>query len=244
MHNTRAPPARPSVNSFLFSPSAPSFFRFPPPILVGLLSQLNLIILHSFTFTTVLFNYPCGIMFKKWALSHFQYSSLFDYDFMFLFNDPGTIFLGFVYWGSKLPGNGWISSFLILFSCYCSLDSASMLSSFSFQWWVPLFDSPLLFFFFFTSVSYFIVFFGSCGWTVVSEFQHFGNIDTCDLWIWTLLVQFLEWCCFYKSFEFLIHFRFSTEEVSAQNQVKASVQRRIRQSIAEEVSISLGIWIS
>ncbi|KAG7022358.1 hypothetical protein SDJN02_16089, partial [Cucurbita argyrosperma subsp. argyrosperma] len=27
---------------------------------------------------------------------------------------------------------------------------------------------------------------------------------------------------------------FSTEEVSAQNQVKASVQRRIRQSIAEE----------
>ena len=30
-------------------------------------------------------------------------------------------------------------------------------------------------------------------------------------------------------------FRFSSEEVSAQNQVKASVQRRIRQSIADEV---------
>lgn len=29
--------------------------------------------------------------------------------------------------------------------------------------------------------------------------------------------------------------RFSSEEVSAQNQVKASVQRKIRQSIAEEV---------
>ncbi|KAG7023988.1 TMA20 [Cucurbita argyrosperma subsp. argyrosperma] len=28
--------------------------------------------------------------------------------------------------------------------------------------------------------------------------------------------------------------KFSTEDVSAQNQVKASVQRRIRQSIAEE----------
>lgn len=32
-------------------------------------------------------------------------------------------------------------------------------------------------------------------------------------------------------------YRFSSEEVSAQNQVKASVQRRIRQSIAEEVLI-------
>lgn len=36
----------------------------------------------------------------------------------------------------------------------------------------------------------------------------------------------------------LFHFRFSTEDVSAQNQVKASVQRKIRQSIAEEVSTS------
>ncbi|XP_022931690.1 uncharacterized protein LOC111437848 [Cucurbita moschata] len=32
VHNTHAPAARPSVNSFLFSPSARSFFRFPPPI--------------------------------------------------------------------------------------------------------------------------------------------------------------------------------------------------------------------
>lgn len=31
--------------------------------------------------------------------------------------------------------------------------------------------------------------------------------------------------------------RFSAEEVSAQNQVKASVQRKIRQSIADEVWI-------
>lgn len=34
---------------------------------------------------------------------------------------------------------------------------------------------------------------------------------------------------------FFLSFRFSSEEVSAQNQVKASVQRRIRQSIADEV---------
>lgn len=33
----------------------------------------------------------------------------------------------------------------------------------------------------------------------------------------------------------LIFVRFSSEEVSAQNQVKASVQRKIRQSIADEV---------
>ena len=32
--------------------------------------------------------------------------------------------------------------------------------------------------------------------------------------------------------------RFSQEEISSQNQVKASVQRKIRQSIAEEVSLS------
>lgn len=41
-------------------------------------------------------------------------------------------------------------------------------------------------------------------------------------------------------FSFLF-FRFSSEEVSAQNQVKASVQRKIRQSIADEV-MSLFGW--
>lgn len=38
--------------------------------------------------------------------------------------------------------------------------------------------------------------------------------------------------------------RFSSEEVSAQNQVKASVQRKIRQSIAEEVWFRMGWWLS
>lgn len=37
-------------------------------------------------------------------------------------------------------------------------------------------------------------------------------------------------------FLFIYVCRFSSEDVSAQNQVKASVQRKIRQSIAEEVS--------
>ena len=36
----------------------------------------------------------------------------------------------------------------------------------------------------------------------------------------------------------LLSSRFSSEEVSAQNQVKASVQRKIRQSIAEEVTVT------
>lgn len=37
--------------------------------------------------------------------------------------------------------------------------------------------------------------------------------------------------------------RFSSEEVSAQNQVKASVQRKIRQSIAEEVQLPVDFFI-
>ena len=45
-------------------------------------------------------------------------------------------------------------------------------------------------------------------------------------------------------FFLLSYCRFSTEDVSAQNQVKASVQRRIRQSIAEEVSTGLTVRIS
>jgi hypothetical protein len=38
------------------------------------------------------------------------------------------------------------------------------------------------------------------------------------------------------SLSLFIH-RFSSEDISGQNQVKASVQRRIRQSIAEEVHV-------
>lgn len=37
--------------------------------------------------------------------------------------------------------------------------------------------------------------------------------------------------------------RFSSEDVSAQNQVKASVQRKIRQSIAEEVQLPVDSYI-
>lgn len=40
----------------------------------------------------------------------------------------------------------------------------------------------------------------------------------------------------------LISTRFSSEEVSAQNQVKASVQRKIRQSIAEEVQLPVDFF--
>lgn len=41
--------------------------------------------------------------------------------------------------------------------------------------------------------------------------------------------------CKYSDLVLCVNVRFSSEEVSAQNQVKASVQRKIRQSIAEEV---------
>lgn len=54
------------------------------------------------------------------------------------------------------------------------------------------------------------------------------NVHFHQLCIFTLQIMFY-------AIKNSIFDRFSSEEVSAQNQVKASVQRKIRQSIAEEV---------
>lgn len=53
------------------------------------------------------------------------------------------------------------------------------------------------------------------------------------------MIPFINKCNnFIMSHECFVSSRFSSEEVSAQNQVKASVQRKIRQSIAEEVMVT------
>ena len=50
---------------------------------------------------------------------------------------------------------------------------------------------------------------------------------------WTWLLDLFNLPLYVNSFQL----RFSLEEVSSQNQVKASVQRRIRQSIQDEVCL-------
>lgn len=60
----------------------------------------------------------------------------------------------------------------------------------------------------------------------------YKGLETEGDYFWLLRIT-----CMLFMLLYIYIYRFSSEEVSAQNQVKASVQRRIRQSIAEEVLI-------